>query len=535
MFLTPWLLMSALGALGALGAPAALALPPMVRVPGSEASAPAVAELPAPKEEPRGKKPESYFAAEYRFLTQGLTNLPVDELGTRLGQKLWAEQRLKVMGQYAIPEHYLRVELGAYLANGLLVGDVTSVGGDRLLFPLQHLDAFRRYEPRRAMLAWTTPIGELRIGHQTNSWGYGILANSGEQELDFDDARLGDLVERLAFITKPFAKGGSDFGRNFYTALAFDVVYRDTNANLIDGDTAINAVLSAFYANQTSFLGFFGTFRHQQDRNDDRINVGAFDVHGRTTFQVPDSDWSWSMGAEAVAIVGTTSRLRPDARPEGVDVLSGGGVARLSFDYKPWKPGLSRFGFVVEAGFASGDNDSNDSATRLHTFHSDYRVGMVLFPEVLAGLSARNADRAGDPARVGTAPSGTRSLPSNGSVQNAAYAWPRIYFRPLPNLTLRAGALYARSVADVTSPYLTFRAGGVNRNWFDGRADQHDLGWEVQLGARYTVEPAKNLFVHLGLEWGHLFPGAAFSDAAGNKMADVDRFIGRVALEWRTQ
>ena len=41
--------------------------------------------------------------------------------------------------------------------------------------------------------------------------------------------------------------------------------------------------------------------------------------------------------------------------------------------------------------------------------------------------------------------------------------------------------------------------------------------------------------MHLGLEWGHLFPGAAFTDAAGNKMADVDRFIGRVALEWRIQ
>jgi len=515
-------------------APASFAEPPP----------PVAAPLPEPSKivdirvDPRGPKPESYFSAEYRFLTQGLTNIPVDEIGTRGGQRLYAEQRLKVMGQYAIPDQYLRIELGAYLFNGMLAGDTTSVGADKMLFPRNHLDAFRRYEPRRAMLAWTSTVGELRVGHQTNNWGYGILANSGENELDFDDQRLGDLVERIAFITRPFQSLGNNFGKNFYTALAFDVVYRDTNANLIDGDFGTNAILSAFYATQSTFVGFFGTFRHQVDRDDDRINVGALDLHARITRPLgAGGEWSYSLGAEGVLLVGTTSRVRPDASPQGVDVLTGGGIARFSLDYTPQKDLPSKFGFTFEAGYASGDNDSNDGTTRLHTFHSDYRVGMVLFPEVMSAMTARSSDRAGDPARVGRPPAGTENLPSNGSVQNAVYVWPRVHFRPIKGLTLRAGLLYARSVADVSTPFLSFRAGGLNRNFLDGPGDAHDLGIEVQLGVRYVMplfaSKVKNLNLHLGAEWGHLFPGAAFTDAQGNRMADVDRFIGRAMLEWK--
>jgi hypothetical protein len=473
--------------------------------------------------------PSVRFDAEYRLLTLGLTNLPVDELGTRFGQKLWLEQRLKLMGRFQTEDQLFKAEIGGYLFNGQLAGDITTVGatGGRLLFPRNHLDAFRRFEPRRAMLEFLTPAGLFRVGHQTNNWGYGILANSGENTLDFDDQRLGDLVERVAFATKPW-RSSSGAARNIVTALAFDLVYRDSNSSLIDGDVGLNAIGSIFYQQQDSFLGFFGVFRHQRDRDGDRINAAALDVHWRIDHHPKAFPIRMHFGVEGVALLGQTSRVRPDARPEGVDLVSMGGLARFGIEDRS-----QRFGFAVDSGFASGDNDSNDSTLRQHTLHPDFRVGMVLFPEVLGALSARNADRAADPARVGQAPAGTENLPTNGGVQNAFYVWPRVFVRPWPWLTLRVGLLYARTLADFQSPFLTFRAGGVARNPYDGPGDKRDLGYEVQAGVRFSKQMPMGFTVHAGVEWGHLFPGAAFENAAGQRIADVDRVIGRVVLEWR--
>ena len=41
--------------------------------------------------------PHWQLRAEYRLLGIGLSSLPVDELGTRFGQKAWTEQRLSVL------------------------------------------------------------------------------------------------------------------------------------------------------------------------------------------------------------------------------------------------------------------------------------------------------------------------------------------------------------------------------------------------------------------------------------------------------
>lgn len=475
-------------------------------------------------EPPRAKPTEPVYklSAEYRLLGLGLTDLPVDETGTLYGQKRWVEERLRVLGEIGLPARDLRFELGVDLFSGQLAGDITSVGAatGHLLWPRHHLDAFRRFEPRRAMVAWRTPVGELRVGHMTSNWGLGILANSGEHLLEFDDQRLGDLVERVAFATMPL--------ENLFTALAFDVVYRDPNASLIDGDLGFNVIGSVFYRTSRSFLGFYGVYRHQRDRDGDTIDVGVFDVAGSITRKLGRTGLVGTIGFEGVLFAGSTSRLRLDLQPEGVDVLAAGGAVRASVEHEP-----TRLGFTFEVGLASGDNDRGDATARAFTFHPDYRVGLVLFPEVLGAFSARAADRLGDRARVGTPPSGAENLPTNSGVQNAVYVWPRVFFRPLSDLILRAGLLYARAVADVIDPFLTFRAGGVNRNFFDGPADRRDLGLEVQLGVRYSRTLIDTLRIHLGFEWGHLFPGDAFSSPSGVRMGDVDRFIGRLMLEWQ--
>ncbi|MBI3072582.1 MAG: hypothetical protein HYY84_10750 [Deltaproteobacteria bacterium] len=479
-------------------------------------------------------KTAASFHAEYRALTQSLSPLPLDEMGTRLGQYAWAEQRLRLGTNIVVAAPKLRFELEADVLTGPFAGDTTTIGAGRLLLPREANDGPRRFLPRKASMALRTSFGEFRLGHTTSRWGLGLLANDGAQDSDFDVARLGDVVERVAFATRPFAKRAGSLARNIYIAVAGDFVYRDTNASVVDGDLAGNGVVSLFYKDADSFLGLYSAYRRQKDRDDDDTRAAAVDIAGDFRRTIAGGDFELGIGFEAFALLGSTNRLRPDASPNGVTIQAGAAVLRATLEghATPEKPAW--WGASIEGGFVSGDNDRTDGTMRAASLHPDYRVGMVLFPEVMAAMTARASDRLADPSLTATPPKGYEHLPSQGSVQNAYYLWPRVTIRPLPRLTLRAGVLFARAVADVIDPFLTNRAGGTNRNFFDRASEgSHDLGIEVNASVRYTQPLAKGLAVHVGVDWGHLFPGNAFLDATGKRLPDIDRVQANLLVDWR--
>jgi hypothetical protein len=479
-------------------------------------------------------KTNASFHAEYRALTQGLSTLPLDDVGTKLGQSVWAEQRLRLGTNIVVAAPKLRFEIETDVLTGPFAGDTTTIGAGRLLLPRDANNGPRRVVPRKAMMAWRTSVGELRLGHTTSNWGLGLLANDGARDLDFDVARLGDVVERVAFATRPFAKRAGSFARNIYIAVAGDFVYRDTNASVVDGDLAGNGVISLFYKDAENFLGLYSAYRRQKDRDDDDTRVAAIDIAGDFKRTLAGGDFGVGVGFEAFALLGSTNRLRPDASPNGVTVQAGAAVLRATLEGRATAEKPAWWGTSLEAGFVSGDNDRTDGIMRAGSLHPDYRVGMVLFPEVMAAMTARASDRLADPSLTATPPKGYEHLPSQGSVQNAFYVWPRVTIRPLPRLSLRAGVLFARAVADVIDPFLTNRAGGENRNHLDrASAGSTDLGIEVNAGVRYTQPLATGLAIHVGVDWGHLFPGNAFLDAAGKRLPDVDRIQANLLVDWR--
>ncbi|MCA9664127.1 MAG: hypothetical protein KC503_01020 [Myxococcales bacterium] len=461
--------------------------------------------------------------ATYRVVAVGMTDIPVDEAGTQLGENGWLEQRVRLMTRFMWRDGKVRIEVGGDALSGLVAGDEPVIGVQYAREPRNAVNAHRYFEPRRAMVALQTTFGEFRLGHQVNNWGYGILSNSGERddEIDFGNQRLGDMVERAMFATQPLP--------NFFVAAGADLVYRDVNASLLDEDIAVNLVGALFYRSQRTFVGFFGTFRNQWDRDDDRLQIGAFDLHARRRGRLASGRLKYDVGFEGVLLVGSTTRVRVEPQLEAARVLAGLAMARARLFHV-----ASRLGLTLEVGFASGDNDRNDDTVRHATFHPDYRVGMILFPELMAGLTARSADRLANPDHVQRAPQGARWVPSRGGVQNAVYIWPRVSISPVAGLALRFGVLYARAVADVADPYWSNTlSGGSNRSFFGGSASQRDLGVELQGGASYKLTLTRTLSLAFALEWAHLFPGSAFDDANARGLADIDRVTGRALLSWR--
>lgn len=473
------------------------------------------------------KKVDISLEAETRTLIHGLSAIYLDKDKTPYGQNSFGEQRLRLGAKFLFRKPRLGIHVQFDVMTGLLYGDTTTVGQGRLMTPRHEAGFYKGFTPRKLYLEWITRRGMIRFGHMTSFWGMGLLASSGDRDLPFGHQRYGDIVERFMFASRPFSSSQSKIAKNLVTAIGVDLVFRDDNADLTEGDVGVNAILSLFYKDRKSFLGTYVTYRHQKDRDDASLKVVAVDVAGAFKRKL-SKNVGIGVNFEAVGLFGRTTRLRPDAYKDGVDVAAFAAAGRVSFFFKKL-----RMGVALEVGVASGDNNPNDQTHGAFTMDPDYRVGMVMFSELMAAITANAADRLNDLSRVGRAQPGSSFYPTNGAVTNAVYIWPRIWFKPFKGFKVKLGLLYGRALADVYDPYLSYQAGGVNRTTFDRAADERDLGFEIHAGLEYKIKLYKRLKLKVSVEWGHLFPGSVFQVNDSFRHVQVDHGVGQVMLVWR--
>jgi hypothetical protein len=452
------------------------------------------------------------------------TDPTLDDVGTRPGRKAWGTSRL-IAGFDYHPTDRTTLELEIEALNGQFVGDTTTVGtgasADALSVSRSDLRDVYTVLPRKLGVQVAFPdIGTLRIGVQTFTWGTGLLANDGAGDPDFGDPNTGSLVARAAMVFAPWRNKAprAQILRGLGFFVAGDLVVRDDNAHLLDGDLAGAGVAGLRLQSPHVELGALVVGRYQRDRrdpNDPRptrtsTRVVPVDVYGRFLLDNIGGPHRVLLEGEAVTVNGHTDRSYLDSTAVGgAAIHSLGALVRLRYDNDP-----ARFSAKVEAGFASGDNDLRDDVVRSFSFHTDYNVGMLLFDELLPLITARAADRGTDPGLIAQPPPGARYTINQGAVSNTVYLNPVLRYRPVPDLDLRLGWVAAWSAADFADVYQTGVAGGYNVTPGGVSGGSHSLGHEVDLGARYTVHIPGATALVIGAEGASFLPGGAFDGVA---------------------
>ena len=352
----------------------------------------------------------------------------------------------------------------------------------------------------------STPVGLLRFGRMGSHWGLGMLYHDGNGI----DSDWGDTVDRVSFTVEPFAgfyitpmldfnvegilsarqqEGGqpfdlsqSDDARSYILVVARKDTEQERQAKLNSAQTVFN-------------YGLHFTYRTQ--RNDAVGTLsGPFTVDGQVPSNalplsvtrkgwlvIPDL-WAkleqkdWRIEAEAAAIIGsmdnralTTSEsydqkltvmqfgavLQGEYRflngdlEIGVDLGFASGDKAPGFGLYPRRKG-SGAGGVTAAGdidgpqYACSAAGCSDSDIRNFRFNRDYRVDMILYRELLGGIT------------------------------DSLYGKLRAKYRITQGFDIFAGAIYSRAVFLESTP-------GSKYN-----ADDSSLGIEVNAGARYETE-----------------------------------------------
>ncbi len=458
------------------------------------------------------------IGASARVSYQHASSFPLDDLGKTLRPHPF-ETRLRVNPEVHFKGFGFVAE--ADTATGALVGipDETVVN-QRVPHP-----AFSALDLRQLFVEYKWKTGVFRVGQQLSQWGLGILANGGNKDADageFGQQHFGSLTYRAMVAGRPLYSLGGAF-RAFEPVLAADLVVRDGTAEFARGDRAFQGVLALRFAVDPDHnIGVYAVYRNQRavgvTDNGRATDVFVVDVAGKWAFARTPTDVV-TLGFEVAGITGTTTQGRNENNPQ-FNVRQFGAAVKTSHRY-------GRLQGYIDWGYASGDQNPGDDRVENFRFDRDYKVGLILFDEVIGYQSARSAFRAADPTLLGQAPEGVDLAPTGGAVTSATYIYPRVRFGIKEWLDVYGGPLFAWSTAKLTDPFNSRIGGGTAINYL-GASPGGYLGTELDLGLQARWHPITMILVTGTLEAGLLLPGDAFTMGSGGVMGPIG--MGRLRL-----
>lgn len=385
------------------------------------------------------------------------------------------------------------------------------------------------FEPIQAYALAAGRRVAIKAGLMRSNWGTGLLANDGldakrptVRTSPFGYSRFSDRVIRVQVGYFPFdppRRAAQDAARPpppLTIALAGDAVMQDSTADWAEGDRTYNGIIAAIMQLDRVSAGIYGVYRnqsHASSEGDTEVFVGDLQVMGHILD--PRGETKLWVEAELAGMLGTTTYSQSVFLPEGYDIASWGGLLRVGVEHGAMEA-------VVETGHATGDDNSFDDTLHTFSFNREYRVGLLMFREVLKATTAVSAYNIADETFRAEPPRGYERLANGGSVQGATYLNPRVLLRASESFALMGGLLLGWAPSGYTDPFRSGVAGGASVGP-RGAVEPTFIGAEVDLGLQVDVA-----FEHIKLrgraELAWFTPGDVFDDAQGNSAADVIGF-----------
>ncbi len=397
--------------------------------------------------------------------------------------------------------------------------------------PDSYTYGLKKLDPIKIRRVWgevSLGVGMLRAGRMPAFEGRGILGNDGDNDENrFGPAGRGNSVDRILFGTKPIevarvliegdpkaADPRQD--RGLFLAFAYDRMVDDAIQIPIDDADQFGA--SVYYLlpdfeilgiscrdlKLAASLGYRWSYQMQ-------TSVYAAPLELKVTIE------DFQLEAQAAILVGRTREvsdalsLMGGMTPQVQDIRAFGMFAIADYHLGP-------ITLTLEFDYASGDADPRpDSTLTDFYFAEDTKVGLLLFPQVLAYETARSAAAATEILKG----LGSNALPSTrvatgGAFFNGIALFPQATWHITDDVFVRAGVLMAWTAAPLTDPHVSLMnedGDYINDDVvnFNGGppGDYYGTEFDLRFSARLWG------YFYFDLEGAVLLPGDALADEHG--------------------
>ena len=368
--------------------------------------------------------------------------------------------------------------------------------------------------------------GRILAGRTVSQWGLGLLAQDGvDDPMQFGFKRRAAVVDRVQMTLIPGAIPGDGTWAGVFPValvLAYDNVYEDDLAAVAQGEDATNLIGAALAKFDDLEIGVYAVRREQTDSRGLYINANVADFYAR--FKRRFGRYKVNLATEWLQVSGDTTYFRTATNPDALKVDQLGGVVRADL-------ARGKFRLRLEGGLASADQNAWDDTVRNFKLARDYRVGLVLFHDVMRRVSSNTAANLADPRFAGQPPAGYERIATAGSVSQAMYLHPVLRIGDFYGISGMIGYLWARSPSKYVDPHKSSLKGGAAIGPMGGPASD-DLGTELDLAIQYRVRIDKVALIARA-DWGCATLGEAFADEDGKVADGVCTVMGQLLARAR--
>lgn len=373
------------------------------------------------------------------------------------------------------------------------------------------------------------PFGLLRVGRQPTVDNGTIAINDGRADRNrWGVSQYHSASDRIAFGTKISELFGiiangkehqidKSLDNGVILGLAYDMLVEDEPSVADDDLEAFSLMLDFRSKDPSAILGddagpirFTSAFSYRWDQRYGTqifampllLEMNYWKLHFRGEF-------SYIFGQTREISAGFAELANSPVVMQDISMMMGRAIVDLKLD---------DLTLTMLYGYASGDEDPRaTTVTSQATWARDTNLGLLMFEHTLAYQSARTAAVGVENLKAKNAASfPITETATDGRATNMHALFPQIFYNPIDDLTIKAGALFAWTAVPAIDPIMTTLAidgdsikdDQVN---FNGGKPGNYWGTEIDLGVEYRYKE----FFQAVVEAAILFPGNAFYDENG--------------------
>ena len=436
------------------------------------------------------------LTGQFRHRFERLSDFTLDEAGTSHGQpnRHWA--RARVGARMSFSRNFW-VSSTIQLLNGQILGAESPVSNGVYGEPWHNVPFANHLQLRESTIQLPIGMGIARIGRMPIRWGMGLAVHDGDtRDTPFAEPHRGDIVNGVwidVLPLLPFTR--SRLGYGLHLGLGGDIIEQSADMHRSRGDLGWRLAATLTWEEPWFRGGLYVMHRELERATLETSEHMLIDASGRFETLIEER-FALIIEAE-VALLSGAEISAPTDGLETTEIDQLGAATRVTLTDRE----LATL-YALEIGYASGDGDPDDARDTAYRFNPARRVGMILFSDVLARLSAREME-------LQSAPSAT-VRPTNGAVSNALYMAPRVALTLCDGcVSLEAGGLVAfapdpwRAEENPDEPTAGHLPGG--------EAKAGALGYELNAGATVTFNLETIAHFSIGTQYGLFLPGEALS------------------------